>query len=78
MLFIKSQFTTNSEKCPPHESMHSWTLIMDCDTLSKVPREVKTGLTGVKKPHGEVCLHFQLQLNTIVFLNVHTDKNIRD
>ena len=48
--------------------MHSWALIMDCDTLSKVPGG--GGDDGFdrhqkKKATVKCVVHFQLQLNTL-------------
>jgi hypothetical protein len=43
----------------------------------KGPGEVVNGLTVIKNVLVK-CLHFQLELNTLGFLSVPTDKNVKD
>jgi hypothetical protein len=43
----------------------------------KGPRAVANGLTGIKNVL-EKCLHFQLEMNTLGFLTVPKDKNLKD
>ena len=55
----------------------AWTRHAVCESTLNGQAAVKNGLTDIK--HALVkCLHFQMGLNTLKFLRVPTDTNLKD
>jgi len=78
LLFIKSQFTRNSPSPLHLYQFTPWTrLTMDCRTISR-SRSGCEWFDRHKNFLDKVSLHFQLDLNTLGFLSVHTDDDLKD
>jgi hypothetical protein len=80
LLFIKSQFTINAQNVLHLNQLrpgHTW-------SWTTVPFQWSPGEGGSKrfgrhkKCVGEVSLHFQLELNAVEVLSVHTDNILKE
>jgi hypothetical protein len=72
--FTKAQSITNAEIASSPDSMEAWThLIIQCQTISKVPRGCCEWFDRNRKCVAEVSLYFKLKMDTLGGLNDPTD-----